>query len=176
MIHLNLLKPHTGAANARELRFESIDFSYGDEPVLEGIELTIRAGEVVALVCERADALLPGSRMSEVSRLCEPMLDAAEVLTQRYPGAQFLVPAASELIGHHVDTQLQGRDGLDCRVIVSRSKRAMAAADLVICASGTTVPGRGRRSAPNWIRLPLFKRKKTRASSIFKPLPAGLRV
>jgi lipid-A-disaccharide synthase len=85
----------------------------------------------------RCIALLPGSRMSEVSRLCEPMLDAAEVLRQRYPGAQFLVPAASELIGHHVDTQLQGRDGLDCRVIVSRSKRAMAAADLVICASGT---------------------------------------
>ena len=35
---------------ARELRFEGIDFSYGDENVLSDIDLTIRGGEVVALV------------------------------------------------------------------------------------------------------------------------------
>lgn len=34
----------------REIRFESVEFSYGDETVLDSIDLTIRAGEVVALV------------------------------------------------------------------------------------------------------------------------------
>jgi len=34
----------------RELRFENVDFSYGDAPVLTGIDLTARKGEVVALV------------------------------------------------------------------------------------------------------------------------------
>jgi ATP-binding cassette, subfamily B, bacterial MsbA len=32
------------------IRFEGVEFSYGDEPVLRGIDLELRAGEVVALV------------------------------------------------------------------------------------------------------------------------------
>jgi ATP-binding cassette, subfamily B, bacterial MsbA len=32
------------------IRFEGVSFQYGDEPVLEGIDVTIQAGEVVALV------------------------------------------------------------------------------------------------------------------------------
>ena len=34
----------------RDLRFEGVNFSYGDAPVLKGIDLTARKGEVVALV------------------------------------------------------------------------------------------------------------------------------
>jgi subfamily B ATP-binding cassette protein MsbA len=34
----------------RDLRFEGVTFSYGDAPVLKGIDLTARKGEVVALV------------------------------------------------------------------------------------------------------------------------------
>jgi lipid-A-disaccharide synthase len=82
-------------------------------------------------------ALLPGSRISEVSKLTTPMLDAAAILAKRQPGIRFLVPAASQLIREHIETALAGRPGLDCRVLVSSGKQAMAAADLVICASGT---------------------------------------
>jgi ATP-binding cassette, subfamily B, bacterial MsbA len=46
--------PDSGTATlapfAREIRFEQVSFSYGDRPVLEGVELAIRKGEVVALV------------------------------------------------------------------------------------------------------------------------------
>jgi subfamily B ATP-binding cassette protein MsbA len=35
---------------ARAIRFEDVSFSYGDEPVLRGIELTIEKGQQVALV------------------------------------------------------------------------------------------------------------------------------
>jgi subfamily B ATP-binding cassette protein MsbA len=35
---------------AREIRFEQVSFSYGDRLVLEGIDLSVRKGEVVALV------------------------------------------------------------------------------------------------------------------------------
>ncbi len=35
---------------AREIRFERVTFAYGDRKVLDGIDLTIRKGEVVALV------------------------------------------------------------------------------------------------------------------------------
>ncbi len=34
----------------REIRFEQVDFSYGDENVLERIDLTLKKGEVIALV------------------------------------------------------------------------------------------------------------------------------
>jgi len=32
------------------IRFEAVDFTYGDKPVLQGLDLTIKKGEVVALV------------------------------------------------------------------------------------------------------------------------------
>jgi subfamily B ATP-binding cassette protein MsbA len=46
--------PDTGTAILgplrQQLRFEQVDFSYGDRPILSGVGLTIRRGEVVALV------------------------------------------------------------------------------------------------------------------------------
>ena len=35
---------------SREIRYENVSFRYGDEPVLENIDLTIRRGETVAIV------------------------------------------------------------------------------------------------------------------------------
>lgn len=82
-------------------------------------------------------ALLPGSRLSEVGKLTAPMLDAAAILAKQQPGLCFLVPAASQVIKEHIETELHRFPGLDCRVLLSGGKQAMAAADLVICASGT---------------------------------------
>lgn len=82
-------------------------------------------------------ALLPGSRMGEVEKLSASMLDAAVVLQQRYPGAGFLVPAATEKVGEYFRTILNGYPGLDCRVLSGQSQSVMAAADVVVCASGT---------------------------------------
>ena len=42
-------------------------------------------------------ALLPGSRLSEVEKLSSAMLDAADILTRRYPDICFLMPAASDI-------------------------------------------------------------------------------
>ena len=46
--------PDTGrmalAPFSREIRFEGVEFSYGNDPVLRGLDLEIRKGEVVALV------------------------------------------------------------------------------------------------------------------------------
>ena len=35
---------------SREIRFEGVRFGYGDQPVLQGVDLAVRAGEVVAIV------------------------------------------------------------------------------------------------------------------------------
>jgi ATP-binding cassette, subfamily B, bacterial MsbA len=37
-------------AAGEDIRFENVDFSYGDKPVLHGINLTVKAGQLVALV------------------------------------------------------------------------------------------------------------------------------
>jgi len=46
--------PDTGASAlapfAREIRLEDVSFAYGDAPVLQGVNLSLRKGEVVALV------------------------------------------------------------------------------------------------------------------------------
>ena len=82
-------------------------------------------------------ALLPGSRMSEVQKLSDPMLDAAAILTKRYPGISFLMPAASAQIRDHFKTVLLNYPAVDCRIFSARGKDVMAAADIVVCASGT---------------------------------------
>lgn len=82
-------------------------------------------------------ALLPGSRLAEVQKLSIPMLDAAAILTRKYPGIRFLMPAATELIRDTFKAELLRYPEVYCSVFSSRSKEVMAAADVVICASGT---------------------------------------
>lgn len=82
-------------------------------------------------------ALLPGSRLAEVQKLSIPMLDAAAILTRKYPEIRFLMPAATELIRLTFKDELLSYPDIDCSVFSTRSKEAMAAADVVICASGT---------------------------------------
>jgi lipid-A-disaccharide synthase len=82
-------------------------------------------------------ALLPGSRMSEVEKLSAPMLDAASILTEGNPDIRFLMPAATPAIASHFNSELATRPAVKCQVYSGRSKDVMAAADVVVCASGT---------------------------------------
>jgi len=82
-------------------------------------------------------ALLPGSRLSEVEKLSAPMLDAAVIISKRDPEICFLIPAASELIRDQFNTALLDYPNITTRVFSGRGKEVMAAADVVVCASGT---------------------------------------
>ncbi len=44
------IQPHPMKTGEHTVGFESVQFSYGDKPVLQGIDLTINQGEVLALV------------------------------------------------------------------------------------------------------------------------------
>ncbi len=82
-------------------------------------------------------ALLPGSRGSEVGRLARPMLDAAALLKKRLPGASFLAPMSGASTRTLFEAALAASPGVDCALIEGQALRAMAAADVVVCASGT---------------------------------------
>ncbi|MEM9401784.1 MAG: lipid-A-disaccharide synthase [Pseudomonadota bacterium] len=85
-------------------------------------------------------ALLPGSRRGEVGRLLDVILGSATRLASDATDLQFVLPAATPAIAAMI------RDGLDrhdlaprVSVLDGQGVDAMAAADLVIMASGTAV-------------------------------------
>lgn len=98
---------------------------------------------------QRVVALLPGSRSSEVSRLAAPMIQAAWLLSREFPDLRFVAamanPTVSVVFGTILasmstafNTAASGAAGAPpVELIDGRARIAMAAADVVLCASGT---------------------------------------
>jgi len=82
-------------------------------------------------------ALLPGSRMGEVEKLTAAMLEAAQILSNRHPDMKFIVPAASTAISSYLEMELHKYPAVKCQLFNNNGKIVMAAADVVVCASGT---------------------------------------
>jgi lipid-A-disaccharide synthase len=82
-------------------------------------------------------ALLPGSRMSEVNRLSAPMLEAARILRQSNPDLQLVVALANSKVAAAFALQLEQSGIMGVQLITGRPRSVIAAADVVLCASGT---------------------------------------
>jgi len=82
-------------------------------------------------------ALLPGSRVSEVSRLAEPMIEAARILSTHRPGLQFVAAIAKESVHAALQETMDKLSFSDITLVENNPLAVMAAADVVICASGT---------------------------------------
>jgi lipid-A-disaccharide synthase len=95
-----------------------------------GLETPAGAGELIAL--------LPGSRLGEVERLGGEFAAAAALLAARRPGVRFIAAMASAPIRERFAALLaRHAPGLPVQLIDGRSREVMAAADVVILASGT---------------------------------------
>lgn len=83
-------------------------------------------------------AILPGSRMSEVSRLSRPMIGAAQLIAKRFPDVQFVTPMATAKVRACFEQHLK-ESGVDIplKIIDGQSREVMSAADVVLLASGT---------------------------------------
>ncbi len=83
-------------------------------------------------------ALLPGSRLSEVSRLGPLLLDTAVWLNARRPELRFVLPAATPYL-HEVLVGMRAERAptLPLTLVQGQSHQVMAAADVVALASGT---------------------------------------
>lgn len=83
-------------------------------------------------------ALLPGSRSSEVTRLCAPMVETARWLLARRPGLEFLLPTASAGTATEVSEVLARSGGdLPIRLLEGRARLALTACNVALLASGT---------------------------------------
>ena len=92
--------------------------------------LDLGAGQVVAI--------LPGSRMSEVSRLGPVFATTARMLQQQRDDLRFVTPVASPTLRPVIEAQLEAAGVAEhFRLIDGDSIEAMSAADVVLLASGT---------------------------------------
>jgi lipid-A-disaccharide synthase len=83
-------------------------------------------------------ALLPGSRLAEVTRLARPFAAAAACIHARRPEFQFIAPMASPAVRECFERQLaQAPEKTQIRLVDGQAQRVLAAADAAIVASGT---------------------------------------
>ena len=83
-------------------------------------------------------AVLPGSRSSEVSKLTEVFLQTALRCSEQLPSLHVVVPLANQKTRRLFEQlKQQHAPALDLLIVENDSKRALAAADVVLVASGT---------------------------------------
>jgi len=82
-------------------------------------------------------ALLPGSRIGEVSRLAEPMLDATRIIADECPDARFISAMANSRVRAIFEAALRRQESPAVAMVDSDPRSVIAAADVVIVASGT---------------------------------------
>jgi len=82
-------------------------------------------------------AILPGSRRSEVARLAEPMIEAARVLSSRRTGLRFVAAMANESVAQLFREEMERLGFEEIAIVMRDPRRVIAAADVVLCASGT---------------------------------------
>lgn len=83
-------------------------------------------------------AVLPGSRLGEVTRLGKDFAGAAAWLAARVPGLKVIAPMASARVRARFEQAVaEAAPGVDWRLLEGRSQAALAAADVVLVASGT---------------------------------------
>lgn len=93
-------------------------------------ELGIASANVVAV--------LPGSRMSEVTRLGPVFASASRLLLRRLPDLTFIAPMASDRLRRVFQQMLEAeRVAAHFRLTDQNAQAAMAASDVVLLASGT---------------------------------------
>ena len=86
----------------------------------------------------RIAALLPGSRMSELRFLAEPLVRTARWVHDRRPDVRFVAPLVNGPTRDAFSRALAAHaPGIPCELFIGAARDAMAASDAVLLASGT---------------------------------------
>jgi len=92
-------------------------------------------------------AILPGSRVGEVSRLAPIMLEGVTQLAKKYPELCFVIPAANDKISQYLDQELSV-SSTPVKVLQGQSRELLALCDLTVLASGTAALEAGLFAKP----------------------------
>jgi lipid-A-disaccharide synthase len=112
-------------------------------------------------------AILPGSRMSEVTRLAPAMLEAAKALAEKRPLLRFVIPTANLKIHQFLVEEMKIDTHL-VKLVDGRSRDVLCISDLAILASGTAALEAGLFATPMvvmykmaWLTIALYKHTVT---------------
>ncbi|MGK0392086.1 MAG: lipid-A-disaccharide synthase [Alcanivorax borkumensis] len=126
---------------ARFYEEHDVPVAFVGHPLADRIPLeTDVAGARKALALDRDArilAVLPGSRGGEVGQLMPAFLDAMVALNHQDPTLQYVIPAANAARREQIQTLLNTQPNLPVSLIDGQSRTVMAAADVVLMASGT---------------------------------------
>jgi lipid-A-disaccharide synthase len=121
-------------------REANVDVTYVGHPLLDTVKTKYTRPEALKKFGLQEGritvGLLPGSRKTEVARLLPVMIKAAEILVNKLPGLQFVLPLADTLDQASVDNILK-QSFVPVRIIHHDMLDAIHVSDIVIVASGT---------------------------------------
>ena len=87
---------------------------------------------------EKVVCLMPGSRGSEVEKLCPVFIQAAELVFKHNSNVRFILPAANDTRKRQIEQLIDElKPAVKIDVIDGNSKTCMQAADVILLASGT---------------------------------------
>ena len=117
-----------------------LDIEYVGHPLLNVIKLTMTKD----VVCKKFDldsnkliiGLLPGSRKGEVERILPIMIATAELIKQKIPDVQFVLPRASTISQDLIQLHLQNTS-LNIKVVNEFRYNVRSILDFALVASGT---------------------------------------
>ena len=82
-------------------------------------------------------ALLPGSRVSELQALADLFVATAKLVRTEIPAARFVTPLVNDETRALFEAAMRRAPGVDVQLLDGQSHEALAAADVVLVASGT---------------------------------------
>lgn len=131
-----------------------VPVTFVGHPLLDLVKPTMKRDEALASLGldpeRRCVGLFPGSRRSEIMKLLPIILEAAQILKERMPELQFVLPRASSLSDEDLAPYLAGAR-VPVRVIAGRNHDVMSGCDAAISASGTVVMELALVGIPNVI-------------------------
>ena len=124
-------------------RQAGIDVAFVGHPLIDMLAQVPRAGaareQLKLPSAPPVFALLPGSRQSELRYMSDLFIQTAKLIAARLPQALFLVPLTTRETRAMFEDALYHNDagGLPLTIMFGHAQEAMAAADVVLVASGT---------------------------------------
>lgn len=117
-----------------------VDVEYVGHPLFDVMKITMDKNTI----CERFNidpnkkiiGLLPGSRKKEIVALLSPMLEAAEMIKQKLPEVQFVIPRATT-VSRGLVNKLVDQCSLEVKVVNELRYNVRSTFDFAIVASGT---------------------------------------
>jgi lipid-A-disaccharide synthase len=151
--------------------------NYVGHPLLDTVktELTRSQARLRFGLAERQATigLLPGSRTAEITRLLPEMMQAAQIISQKIPDAQYILPLA-DTVEEKIVADIIASSNLNVKIISGHTYDVLACCDAAIVTSGTATLETGLLGVPMIIiyRVSLFSELIGRM--IIKPQRIGL--